>query len=86
MSKRDIEKEKEMLLAEQVNAKTLHLRVGQIITVQETMPNGDRKKKKAEIRKLYKNHALCRVIGRFNECYTYNELACIIRRREKNHE
>ena len=84
MSKRDLSRETNMLFVKDINNNALGLRVGQSFRVLSNDEDG--RCKNAVIKKLFQYHALCRVNGRFNECYTYNELACIIRRREKNHE
>lgn len=57
----------------QMNPATLCIRIGQRITMNDE-ENG---KRTAVIKKLYKNHALCLINGRFYESYTYNELACL---------
>lgn len=69
------------LFACDMNPHKMCLRIGQKLTLP-----ADEGKKTAVIKKLYRNHALCLVNGRFMESYTYNELACLLRRKEPVHE
>lgn len=51
------------------------LYIGQMLKLVETNRNGDKIKKTVQIKKLYRHHALCRVNGTYNECFSYNELS-----------
>lgn len=54
--------------------KSVQLHIGQMIKLEETDRNGDRKKKTIQIKKFYRNHVLCRVNGKYNESFSYEEL------------
>ncbi len=65
------------LTAEDMTPVRLNLYKGQNISVLFTDEEGNKKKGFVQIRKLYKHHALCKVNGRRNECYSYNELSTL---------
>lgn len=61
----------------------LHLYIGKTIAVIFKDEHGNfRKKGTIEIRKLYRHHALCKVNGKWSECFTYNELSTMAAVRE----
>lgn len=71
------------LMAEDMTPRRLHLYIGQMVDVLLKDENGNYKRKGTiEIRKLYKHHALCKVNGRWNESFTYNELSTMAAVRE----
>lgn len=66
-----------------MNPRSLKLYVGQILNVSFTdEKSGNRRKGFIQIKKLFEHHALCKVNGKFNECYTYNELSTMVAVRE----
>lgn len=65
-----------ILRKEDMNPKSLCLKVGQTFERIVKSDNGhETRKERIEVRKFYRNHVLCRVNGRKNECFTYNELS-----------
>lgn len=52
----------------------IKLHIGQMIKLEETDRNGDRKTKTIQVRKLYRHHVLCRVNGKYNESFPYEQL------------
>lgn len=63
------------LTIDDMNPKRLNLHIGQELQLEIKKENGDTSIKKAVVKKFYKNHVLCRVNGRFSECFTYNQLS-----------
>lgn len=59
---------------ERPERKNIQLYIGQMLKLVETNRNGDRIKKTVQIKKIYRHHALCRVNGTYNECFSYDEL------------
>lgn len=76
---REERQEKVYITKEQLTPSRLMLEVGDMICVYKPAPIGERikdfeRRVPAQIVKLYRNHALCAVNGRF-EAFTYAEIA-----------
>ncbi len=72
------------LFAKDMNHSKLGIRVGQTFEIVKVdKVNKQKRVKKAIVKKLYPKHALCIVNGRHRECFTYNELACLINKKSK---
>lgn len=63
------------MTVDDMNPVRLCLYIGQLFQIVKTDNHGNESKKNVQIKKFFKNHALCKVNGRTNECFTYNELA-----------
>ncbi len=72
------------LFAKDMNHKKLGIKVGQTFEIVKVdKANQQKWVKKAIVKKLYPRHALCLVNGRFRECFTYSELACLVNKKSE---
>lgn len=72
------------LFAKDMNHRKLGIKVGQTFEIVKIdKVNRQKRVKKAIVKKLYPRHALCLVNGRFRECFTYNELACLVNKKNE---
>lgn len=65
------------MTVDDMNPVMLCLYIGQHFQIVKTDNHGNESKKNVQIKKFFKNHALCKVNGQ-NECFTYNELASMV--------